>query len=238
MFMIELRPSTEIVGADNGWLKAKHHFAIGHYGNPAHGPLGNLYVLNDDEIAPHSGFGLHYHANVEIITYVREGVVTHEDDLGNRGQTLAGNVQVMSAGTGIEHSERNEENVPTRMFQIWLTPRAQGGSPHWGTKPFPKADRSGSFIPLASGRAANEALSISADAEVSGAVLEGGSITEYKLAPGDAAYLVPAVGSVSVNGTRVHAREGLIIREETSIRIEALVNAEVVLIVTTSERSQ
>jgi redox-sensitive bicupin YhaK (pirin superfamily) len=229
---------TEIVGADNGWLKAKHHFSIGHYGNPVHAPLGNLYVLNDDEIAPHSGFGLHYHSNVEIINYVREGVVTREDNLGNRGQTLAGDVQVMSAGTGIGHSERNEENVLTHMFQIWLTPRVPGGSPRWGTKPFPKADRAGHFIPLASGRAANEALSIDADAEVSGAVLQGGSITEYKFAPGDAAYLVPAVGSVSVNGTRVQAREGLIIREEASIRIEDLVNAEVMLIVTASERSQ
>lgn len=236
--MVELKPYAEIGSADAGWLKAKHHFAINHHGNPAHGPLGNLYVLNDDEIAPHSGFGLHYHANVEIITYVREGVVTHQDNLGNKGHIPSGDVQVMSAGTGIGHSERNDENVPARLFQIWLTPREQGGSPRWGSKPFPRADRSGQFVVLASGRSASDALPIRADAEVSGAILEGGTIIEHTLQRGDDAYLVPATGSLTVNGVRVKARDGLVIRDETSIRIEALVNAEVVLIVTASQRSQ
>ncbi len=133
-------------------VKGKHHFAIGRYGNPAHLLIGNLYVFNDDEIAPHSGFGLHHHSNVEVLTYVQNGTVTHEDNEGHRGQIEAGNVQVMSAGTDILHSETNAGDVPLRLFQIWLTPRELGGQPTWSTRPFPKADRAGRFITFASGR--------------------------------------------------------------------------------------
>ena len=231
--MIELKRLEDIAGAENGWLKAKHHFAIGSYGNPAHLPIGNLYVFNDDEIAPRSGFGLHHHANVEIITYVRSGTVTHEDNQGHRGQIEAGNVQVMSAGTGIFHSETNAEDVPARLFQIWLSPRVPGGPPRWSTKPFPKADRTGRFVSLASGwSTSEEVLSIGADAEVCGALLEEGSSTDYPLLACDAAYLVPTSGSVSVNGMRVGAREGLAIRGERRLHVEALVSTEVVLVVT------
>lgn len=231
--MIELKRLEDIAGAENAWLKAKHHFAIGQYGNPSHLPIGSLYVFNDDEIAPHSGFGLHHHANVEIITYVRQGTVTHEDNQGHRGQIGAGNVQVMSAGTGISHSESNAEEIPLRLFQIWLSPRSSGGSPKWSTQPFPKADRAGRFVTFASGRSTNEeALSINADAEVGGALLEAGSTTEHSLRRGDVAYLVPASGSVSVNGVRVEEREGLVIRKEQILRVEALTSAEVVLIMT------
>ena len=103
--MLQLKSFEDISGLDAGWLKARHHFAIGPYGNPAHKAVGNLIVLNDDEIAPHAGFGLHHHKNVEIVTYLREGTVTHQDDKENFGKTHAGDVQVMSAGTGIRHSE-------------------------------------------------------------------------------------------------------------------------------------
>ena len=116
--MIEIRRIEEIGGTETEWLRAKHHFALGSYGNPAHRPLGNLYALNDDEIAPHTGFAQHGHANVEIVTYVRQGVVTHADSMGNEGHIAAGDVQVMSAGTGIRHSERNDGPIPTRLFQI------------------------------------------------------------------------------------------------------------------------
>src|SRR5258706_7303180 len=136
--MLQLKSFEDIGGFDAGWLKAKHHFAIGPYGNPAHKAVGNLIVLNDDEIAPRTGFGLHHHENVEIVSYLREGTVTHRDDRGNLGKTRAGDVQVMSAGTGIRHSEQNEEDVPIRLFQIWLKPSAAGGIPRWGNKPFPK----------------------------------------------------------------------------------------------------
>ncbi len=231
--MIEHRPLAEIGGANIGWLKAKHHFAIGPHGNPAHRPIGHLYVWNDDEIAPHAGFPLHHHADVEIITYVRDGAVTHEDDLGNKGRIQAGDVQVMSAGTGIRHSERNEEHGPARIFQIWIRPNQPGEPPRWGTRPFPKADRAGRFVALASGYDAPDALPIRADAEVYGAVLRAGAATKLDLKAGHGAYLVPATGSAIVNGVRVEGREGLALRHERSIDVTALSDTELVLVVTT-----
>jgi quercetin 2,3-dioxygenase len=230
--MLQLKSFENISGLDAGWLKAKHHFAIGPYGNPAHKAVGNLIVLNDDEIAPHTGFGLHHHENIEIVSYLREGTVTHRDDQGNIGKTQAGDVQVMSAGTGIQHSEQNEEDFPIRLFQIWLKPSAAGGIPQWGNKPFPKADRAGVLVPLASGRNAEGALPIRTDAEVYGALLRAGAKTSYSFSKGDAGYLVPATGEVEVSGVQVHAREGLVIENEEMIAIKALTDSELVLVVT------
>jgi redox-sensitive bicupin YhaK (pirin superfamily) len=230
--MLRRKSFEEISSLDAGWLKAKHHFALGPYGNPAHKPVGNLIVLNDDEIAPHTGFGLHRHENVEIVSYLREGAVTHFDDRGNAGKTRAGDVQVMSAGTGISHSERNDEDVPIRLFQIWLRPSAPGGVPQWGNKLFPKLDRAGVFVPLASGRDAEGALPIRTDAEVYGAFLRAGDKTSYSFRKGDAGYLVPATGEVEVNGVQVHGREGLVIENEETIAIEAHADSELVLVVT------
>ena len=230
--MLQLKSFEEISSVDAGWLKAKHHFAMGPYGNPAHKPIGNLIVLNDDEVAPHTGFGLHHHENVEIVSYLREGAVTHRDDQGNLGKTHAGDVQVMSAGTGIRHSERNEEDVPIRLFQIWLEPSATGGTPRWGNKPFPKADRAGAFVPLASGRNAEGALPIRTDAEVYGALLRAGAKTTYSFGKGDAGYLVPATGEVEVGGVPVHAGEGLVIENEETVAISARTDSELILVVT------
>jgi hypothetical protein len=229
--MLEHRSLDEIGGADIGWLKAKHHFAIGVHGNAAHRPVGDLYVWNDDEIAPHAGFAPHHHADVEIITYVREGVVTHQDDQGNRGETRAGDVQVMSAGTGIRHSETNEGEAPTRIFQIWIHPNHLGLPPHWGTRPFPKADRAGRFVALASGYGAPDALPIRANAEVYGALLPAGEVARFEIKPGSDAYLSPASGSIIVNGLAVEAREGLALCGERSADIAALTDAEIVLVV-------
>jgi len=230
--MLYLRSFGDISGLDAGWLQAKYHFAIGPYGNPAHKAVGNLIVLNDDEIAPHTGFGLHHHENVEIVSYLREGTVTHRDDQGNIGKTHAGDVQVMSAGTGIRHSEENEEDVPIRLFQIWLKPTAAGGIPQWGNKPFPKADRAGAFVPLASGRNAEGALPIRTDAEVYGALLQAGARASFSFRKGDAGYLVPATGEVEVGMVQVGAREGLVIENEKMIAINALRDSELILVVT------
>ena len=230
--MLQLKSLGEIASADAGWLRARHHFAIGPYGNAAHKPVGNLIVLNNDEIAPHTGFELHHHANVEIVSYIHEGTLTHRDDQGNVGTVRAGDVQVMSAGTGISHSERNEHGSPVRMFQIWLTPNVSGGAPTWGHRPFPKADRSGSILPLASGRNAKGALPIRADAEVSGAMLLAGTDTTYTFNSGAAGYLVPATGAVEVNSVLLQAREGLVIKNETVILIRAIQDSELVLVVT------
>lgn len=229
--MIELRPFNKLGGADHGWLKAKHHFSFGSYHDPKNISHGSLRVWNDDEIAPNTGFPPHPHANMEIITYVREGAITHQDSLGNTGRTEAGDVQVMSAGSGVRHSEYNLEPVKTKIFQIWIEPAQQGGQPTWGAKPFPKADRSGKFVTIASGfKNDNEALPIRAEARVLATTLKAGESAEYRLGEDRNGYLVPAVGSVEINGVRVNARDGAAIRQEATLKITALEDSELVLV--------
>ncbi len=188
-------------------------------------------MWNDDEIAPDTGFPPHPHANMEIITYVRQGAITHEDSLGNRGRTEAGDVQVMSAGTGIRHAEYNREQGTTTLFQVWIIPRERGGDPSWGTRPFPKSAREGRFVTLASGFPEDsDALPIRSDARVAGITLTAGQSVEYKLPPGRLGYLVPASGSVVVNSMKVGARDGAAVKDESVLRITAVENAEVVLV--------
>jgi redox-sensitive bicupin YhaK (pirin superfamily) len=229
--MIDKRPFATLGGADHGWLKARHHFSFADYYDPSRMNWGRLRVWNDDEIAPNSGFPPHPHADMEIITYVREGAITHKDSLGNEGRTEAGDVQVMSAGSGIRHSEYNLEPSTTRIFQIWIQPTRQGAAPTWGARPFPKTDRAGRFVTLASGLADDdEALPIRTDARVAGATLKAGETTEYPLGVGRHAYLVLAAGAVEVNGVRLDARDGAAVRDEQVLRITALEDAEVVLV--------
>jgi len=228
--MIDVRPYDSLGGGQHGWLDTRHHFSFADYHDPQRMHWGGLRVWNDDEIAPQNGFPPHPHANMEIITYVRQGAITHQDSLGNRGRTEAGDVQVMSAGSGIRHAEYNLEPEVTKIFQIWIMPRENGGKPSWGAKPFPRSDRSGRFVSLASGDATNDALPIRADASVSGATLAAGQIAEYDLSQGRKAYLVPASGVIEVNGTRVAARDGAAIQDETLLRITAIEDAEVVLV--------
>ena len=229
--MIELRKFSDLGGADHGWLKAKHHFSFAGYHDPKRVHWGALRVWNDDEIAADSGFPPHPHADMEIITYVREGAITHEDNQGNRGRTEAGDVQVMSAGTGIRHSEYNLESEATKIFQIWIIPNQRGGKPGWGAKPFPKGDRSGRFVTLASGIEGDaDALPIRTDARVVGATLKAGETAEYALGGRRHAYLVPAKGTVEVNGTRIEARDGAAIAEVDTIRVTAVEDAEVVMV--------
>ncbi|MBU6461933.1 MAG: pirin family protein [Bradyrhizobium sp.] len=229
--MIELRPFAKLGAADHGWLKAKHHFSFGSHYDPSNMGHGSLRVWNDDEIAPNAGFPAHPHANMEIITYVREGAITHQDSLGNKGRTEAGDVQVMSAGSGIRHSEYNLESTQTRIFQIWIEPTMQGGQPTWGTRPFPKSDRSGKLVTIASGfEVDKDALPIRAKARVLATTLRAGESAEY--APGKARhlYLVPAAGAVEVNGVRVNARDGAAISNENQLKITALEDSELVLV--------
>ncbi len=229
--MIELRPFNKLGAADHGWLKAKHHFSFGSHYDPSNMGHGALRVWNDDEIAPNTGFPAHPHANMEIITYVREGAITHQDSLGNKGRTEAGDVQVMSAGSGIRHSEYNLEPKPTKIFQIWIEPTTEGGQPTWGAKPFPKADRSGNFVTIASGFADDkEALPIRADARVLATTLKAGESAQYAAGRTRNLYLVPAAGSVEINGVRVNARDGVAIRGEAQLKITALEDSELVLV--------
>lgn len=229
--MIVHKPFGTLGGADHGWLKARHHFSFAGYHDPRNMNWGSLRVWNDDEIAANSGFPPHPHADMEIITYVRDGAITHQDNLGNKGRTVAGDVQVMSAGSGIRHAEYNLEAETTRIFQIWIQPNRTGGAPSWGAKPFPKGDRSGKFVTLASGfETDNDALPIRTDARVLGATLKAGESVEYPLDASRHAYLVPAAGRVEVNGLTLEARDGAAITDETSIRVTALEDAELVLV--------
>ncbi len=229
--MIELRPFETLGSADHGWLKAKHHFSFAGYYDPSNVSHGALRVWNDDEIAPNTGFPAHPHANMEIITYVREGAITHQDSLGNKGRTEAGDVQVMSAGSGIRHSEYNLEPTKTKIFQIWIQPTSHGGQPTWGAKPFPKGGRTGKLVTLASGFANDgDALPIRADARVLGTTLKAGESAEYSADRARHLYLVPAAGAIEVNGVRVNARDGAAIRDEATLRITALEDSELVLV--------
>ncbi len=230
--MIERRPFETLGGANHGWLDAKHHFSFAEYRDPARVHWGALRVWNDDTIQPGTGFPPHPHAEMEIITYVREGAISHKDDQGNQGRTEAGDVQVMSAGSGIRHAEYNLEPGVTRIFQIWIIPDERGGTPSWGTKPFPRDERSGAFVTLASGMAGDDdALPIRANARVVGATLKAGESTEYRFSDATRhGYLVPNTGKVEVGGVRLAARDGAAITGEHSIRIHALEDTELVLV--------
>ncbi|HUB90129.1 MAG TPA: pirin family protein [Dyella sp.] len=229
--MIERRPFNSLGGADHGWLKAKHHFSFASYHDGKRMGWGALRVWNDDSIAAQTGFPPHPHADMEIITYVREGAITHRDNLGNEGRTVAGDVQVMSAGSGITHSEYNLEADTTRIFQIWIIPDEHGRAPSWGTKPFPAGERSGRFVALASGMEDDaDALPLRTNARVLGATLKAGETARYTLDQHRYAYLVPAKGAVEVNGIRVDARDGVAIRDETALEVKALEDAELVLV--------
>jgi redox-sensitive bicupin YhaK (pirin superfamily) len=228
--MIELRPYASLGGGHHGWLDTRHHFSFADYRDPARVHWGGLRVWNDDLIAPGTGFDPHPHQDMEIITYVREGAITHQDSLGNTGRTEAGDVQVMSAGTGIRHAEYNREKVPTRLFQIWIIPDKQGGAPAWDTKPFPKGDRTGHFVTLASGlNGDSDALPIRTSARVLGATLKAGQQAEYRLA-GHHAYLVPAAGKVEVNGVTAATGDGVAIEDEAVLRVTAVEDAEIVMV--------
>ena len=229
--MIELRPFDSLGGANHGWLDAKHHFSFAGYHDPARTSWGNLRVWNDDTIQPQTGFPPHPHRDMEIITYVREGAITHQDNLGNKGRTEAGDVQVMSAGTGIRHSEYNLEDVTTKIFQIWIVPTRSGEAPQWGAKPFPKGERSGRFVTLASGyENDNDALPIRTDARVVGATLRAGETAEYPLGKARKAYLVPATGAVQIDNLRVNARDGAAISDMDILRVTAIEDSEIVLV--------
>jgi len=229
--MITLRKSKDRGHADRGWLRGFYSFSFGDYYDPAYSNFSVLRVLNDDRIAPGKGFGPHAHRDMEIITYVREGAITHQDSLGNKGRTEAGDVQVMSAGSGIRHAEYNLEPGKTKIFQIWIVPTTQGGAPTWGAKPFPKENRNGKFVTIASGfKADNDALPIRADARVLATTLKAGESAEYEPAKARNLYLVPAVGAVEINGVRVNARDGVAISDEAQLKITALEDSELVLV--------
>jgi len=229
--MIEVRPYAGLGHANHGWLNSAHHFSFADYHDPQRMGWGAIRVWNDDEIASRTGFPPHPHADMEIVTYVRTGAITHQDSEGNKGRTAAGDVQVMSAGTGIRHSEYNLEDETTTLFQIWVLTDRRGAQPSWGAKPFPRGERAGRFVTLASGFAGDaDALKINAAARVMGATLAAGESAELSLDPARHAYLVSARGAIEVNGVRAEPRDGIAVTGESEVRIRALDDAEIVLV--------
>lgn len=228
---IDRRPFATLGHADHGWLDARHHFSFANYHDPARMGWGAIRVWNDDRIAANSGFPPHPHRDMEIITYVRSGAITHQDSLGNTGRTEAGDVQVMSAGSGVRHAEYNLETEPTTLFQIWIEPTRRGGNPSWGAKPFPKGDRSGQFVTLASGFDDDaDALRIRAEARVMAATLKAGDTATHVIGDGRHVYLVPATGRIEIDGQAIGTRDGVALTGGGTVTITAIEDAEIVLV--------
>jgi hypothetical protein len=227
--MIDIRPFDSLGHADHGWLDARHHFSFASYHDPDRMGWGRIRVWNDDTIGAKSGFPPHPHRDMEIVTYVRTGAITHQDSMGNKGRTAAGDVQVMSAGTGVTHAEYNLEDEQTTLFQIWIETDEPGAQPGWGAMPFPKEAREGSFQLLASGNTDDGALTIHADARILGATVKAGSSIVYDADPARHLYLVPS-GKVRVNGQEANPRDGVAITGESKVTIEAEQDSELVLV--------
>lgn len=229
--MIDVRPFATLGQANHGWLDARHHFSFASYHDPARMGWGRIRVWNDDTIAAQSGFPPHPHSDMEIVTFVRSGAITHRDSLGNQGRTAAGEVQVMSAGTGITHAEFNAEDQATTLFQIWILPDHRGGAPGWAQRAFPEARREGGFEVLASGSPDEDrALSLRADARVAAATLHAGQSASWVTSGERHQYLVAPKGRIRVNGIEAGPRDGVAATGERELVIEALEDAEVVLV--------
>jgi redox-sensitive bicupin YhaK (pirin superfamily) len=227
--MIDIRPFNTLGHADHGWLNARHHFSFASYHDPDRMAWGRIRVWNDDQIAAQSGFPPHPHRDMEIVTYVRTGAITHQDSMGNKGRIAAGAVQVMSAGTGVVHAEYNLEDEQTTLFQIWIETDKPSAQPSWGAMPFPKHSREGAFQLLASGNPGDGTLTINADARVLGATVKAGESIALDADANRHLYLVPS-GRVRVNGVDASPRDGIAITGENRIEIEAQDDTELVLV--------
>jgi redox-sensitive bicupin YhaK (pirin superfamily) len=226
--MIDIRPFNSLGHANHGWLDAHHHFSFANYFDPSRMGWGRIRVWNDDTIGAQSGFPPHPHRDMEIVTYVRTGAITHQDSMGNKGRTAAGDVQVMSAGTGVQHAEYNLENEQTTLFQIWIETDKPSAKPSWGSMPFPKETRNGVFQILASG-ADDGSLTINADARILGATVKAGETISVDADPARHLYLVPS-GRVRVNGIEANPRDGVAITGESKVEIAAEDDSELVLV--------
>ena len=227
--MIDIRPFNSLGHANHGWLDAHHHFSFANYYDPSRMGWGRIRVWNDDTIGAQSGFPPHPHRDMEIITYVRTGAITHQDSMGNKGRTAAGDVQVMSAGTGVTHAEYNLEDEATTLFQIWIETDRPSAPPSWGAMPFPKENREGQFQLLASGNGDQGVLHINSDARILGATLKAGETLEYRSDPERHLYLVPSA-KVEVNGTKAEKRDGVAITGLDKVTVTAEEDAELVLV--------
>lgn len=225
--MITVYPYETIGRVEHGWLDARHHFSFGGYMNRNRMNFGVLRVINDDIIAAGTGFDTHPHADMEIITYVREGAIIHRDSQGNEGRTNAGDVQVMSAGSGIQHSEHTPEDETTNLYQIWIMPRKKGVAPSWDARVFPKEPVTDALQLLVSGDG-KAPLSIHQDAWIYGGRLNAGAQVTQSIAHG--AYILASDGALEVNGVTLNKGDGAEVTDESEITLKAVTNAEVLVI--------
>jgi redox-sensitive bicupin YhaK (pirin superfamily) len=232
--MIKLNPYNALGKASHGWLKSSHHFSFADYYNPSRMGFGKLLVINDDWIKAGTGFPGHPHRNMEIITYVRQGAVTHQDNRGNKGVTRNGEVQVMSAGTGIVHSEYNMGNNPLVLYQIWIIPNKANVKPRWEAKKFPQATSEGKLTLLVSGyeEDKNKALFIYQEARLYGGKLNQGTSIEHPIT--NQAYVLASDGKFEVRDgegkTTLSKGDGAEVTKSKSMTITALTDCEVVVI--------
>ncbi len=229
--MIRYFPYSELGHADFGWLNARYHFSFSSYDNPARRGFGNLRVINDDIVAAGRGFAPHPHQDMEIITYVRSGAISHEDSEGNKGRTDTGDVQVMSAGSGVTHSEWNHEAESTTLYQIWIEPREKDVAPRWEAKAFPQSFVRETLPLLVSGHAADAergALFIHADAAIYGGKLAARTKLTHSLRQN--AYLLISEGEVNVNGHLFAKGDGAEVTGAKTIAFEVFSDAEILVI--------
>lgn len=225
--MIKVYPYDSLGHASHGWLEARHHFSFSSYYDPKKMNFGVLRVINDDIIQAGTGFDTHPHRDMEIITYVRQGAITHRDSQGNEGRTTAGNVQVMSAGSGIFHSEYNHENEETRLYQIWIEPDKKDLNPSWKSEEFSKEVRHSSLKTLVSGDG-SAPLFIHQDARIDVGVLEQGAEIVHPIK--HQAYVLVSEGEIDLDGHRVKKGDGAAVTDQKSIHIKAVTTAEVLVI--------
>jgi quercetin 2,3-dioxygenase len=230
--MIQHVPYSSLGQANHGWLQARYHFSFADYHDPARESFGNLRVINDDTVAPDSGFGTHPHRNMEIITVVRQGAVAHRDSLGNHGVTRAGEVQVMSAGSGIAHSEHNDSTEPLRLYQIWIFPHTQNVTPRWETRSFRSDKATEGLTLLVSGQSedvAKGALFIHQNARLYGGQLPAKQQLLHPLG-GERAYVLASRGRFTVNDVPMQEGDGAAITGEDVLTLETQENSEIILV--------
>ncbi len=228
--MIKIYPYESLGHADHGWLNARHHFSFAEYHNPGRMHFGTIRVINDDIIAAKNGFPPHPHQNMEIITYVRGGAITHKDSMGNEGRTAAGDVQVMSAGTGVTHSEYNLEDENTNLYQIWIFPDKKNIAPRWDAMQFPQAIVSGQLPVLVSGRPehSGNSLFINQDATISGGRLKAASSILQTIK--HQVYILVSNGEIKIDDKILKQGDGAEITDVKEFTITALKDAEVLVI--------
>lgn len=228
--MTVIRPSNARGHANHGWLDSYHSFSFARYYDPEHMGVSNLRVINDDRVMPGEGFGTHGHQDMEIVSYVLDGALEHKDSMGNGSVIRPGDIQRMSAGTGVRHSEYNPSRTePVHFLQIWLVPNLSGVPPSYGQKHFPLADRRGRLVLLVSPDGRDGSLSAHQDSLVYGTLLEAGEAVEHPLAAGRRAYVHVARGEVVVDGTALASGDGATLADVDRVRLEGMAHAEVLL---------